>query len=340
VRARGRQHGGKGRRRASQLQERGLGDPSRRLRAGRLPAERPGKAGGPDAQEVVRLPEAERPERCRLGRIDGMQFGDRRHVGGCYHRGTLAGAMLALLLLAAAGVQSQEWTPLFNGKDLDGWVVKIAGLPVGENYADTFRVEDGILQVRYDGYEGGFQGRFGHLFTLRTFSRYRLRVVYRFVGEQCPGGEPWAWRNSGAMLHAQSPWSMALGQGFPVSVEAQFLGGDGTNSRPTGNVCTPGTNVVMGGEIVRTHCVETSSETRHGEGWVTFEAEVFGGGEIHHMVDGKRVSSYSAPQLDERDGLAKPFLGAGPSVLDSGHIALQAESHPIDFRSVEIMLLD
>lgn len=245
--------------------------------------------------------------------------------------------MLGLIVgvLALQGGQP-DWTPLFNGKDLTGWVPKFAGLPVGENYADTFRVEDGILKVRYDRYAGGFQGKFGHLFSTRTYSRYRIRITYRFVGEQCPGGEGWAWRNNGVMLHCQSPWTMKLAQSFPVSIEAQFLGGDGTNERHTGNVCTPGTNIVLDGKLDLRHCIDSKSKTVHGDAWTTFEATVDGSGEIVHYVDGVEVLRYSGAQLDDRDADAAPLLGAGPKILDSGHIALQAESHPIDFKSVEI----
>lgn len=244
--------------------------------------------------------------------------------------------VVALLAMGCALASAPDWVPLFNGKDLTGWVPKFAGSPAGENWGETFRVEDGLLKVRYDRYPDGFQGRFGHLFTERTYSRYRLRVVYRFVGEQCPGGEGWAWRNSGAMLHSQSPWTMPTAQGFPVSVEAQFLGGDGVNERRTGNVCTPGTNVVIGGKLDLRHCIESSSKTVHGDAWTTFEATVDGAGEIVHYVDGVEVMRYSQPQLDDRDADAKRLLAGGLKLLDSGHIALQAESHPIDFKSVEI----
>ncbi|MBI3118397.1 MAG: DUF1080 domain-containing protein, partial [Candidatus Hydrogenedentes bacterium] len=126
---------------------------------------------------------------------------------------------------AAETGQTEKWVSLFNGKDLDGWTPKIKGYPLGENFGNTFRVEDGVLKVVYDAYEK-FDGKFGHLFYKEPYSNYRLRVEYRFVGEQVPGGTSWAWRNSGAMLHCQDPKSMGQDQDFPVSIEVQFLGGD------------------------------------------------------------------------------------------------------------------
>jgi len=250
---------------------------------------------------------------------------------------------LLLLPLACrasdAGPAPGVWTPLFNGRDLAGWTPKIRGHSPGDNFADTFRVEDGLLSVRYDGYGGRFEDRFGHLFYDVPFSRYRLRVEYRFVGEQLPDGPGWAWRNSGVMLHGQTPESMRLDQEFPVSIEAQLLGGDGTNPRPTANLCTPGTNVVMDEALVLRHCVDSSSESYHGDRWVSVELVVLGGEGIEHIVEGASALRYQAPQLDERDADARRLLADAGLLLTGGTISLQSESHPIDFRRVEIQVL-
>jgi len=235
---------------------------------------------------------------------------------------------------------AERWIQLFDGRDLDGWIPKITHLPMGENFARTFRVEDGLLRVAYDGY-GEFGGRFGHLFFETPFHHYRLRVEYRFHGQQAPGGPAWALRNSGVMLHCQSPESMALDQEFPVSIEAQMLGGDGTNERHTGNLCTPGTHVVLGGELVTRHCTDSTSRTYHGDQWVTLEVEVRGGELIRHWMEGEVVLEYGTPQLDEGDADAQRLLAGGaPKLLEGGWIALQSESHPIDFRKVEILPLE
>lgn len=229
------------------------------------------------------------------------------------------------------------WQQLFNGRDLTGWTPKIRGYDIGENFADTFRVEGGLLKVAYDKYDGPFNDRFGHLFYAKMFSHYELRVEYRFVGEQAPGGPGWAVRNSGVMLHGQTPESMTKDQDFPVSIEAQFLGGDGRNPRTTANLCTPGTNVVMNGRLFTPHCTNSSSKTYHGDQWVVVELEVHGGNLIRHKIDGRTVIEYSEPQLDNRDPTARRLLDAGaPTLLTSGTISLQSESHPVEFRRVEL----
>ncbi len=245
--------------------------------------------------------------------------------------------ILILHACSSKGGASEEWIPLFNGKDLEGWTIKITGYPAGENYNETFRVEDGKLVTRYERYEK-FNGEFGHIFYEKPYSHYKLRLEYRVVGEQVEGGQGWALKNSGVMFHAQSPGSMGTDQDFPVSIEAQFLGGTGEGDRPTGNLCTPGTHVVMDGELVTRHCTNSSSATYHGEEWVRFELVVRGGRIIHHLVNGDTVLTYSNPQIggDLPDGFP---LAEGTPLIE-GYIALQAESHPYEFRNIELLDLN
>lgn len=270
-----------------------------------------------------------------------MTYGQRAKV--------LRGAVLALALAAVAmapglsaqaqnAVGEEKWIQLFNGKDLDGWQVKIAGYPLGENFGNTFRVEDGVIKVSYDQYDS-FDEKFGHLFYKQPFSNYRLRVEYRFVADQAKNGPGWAFRNSGIMIHGQDPATMGKDQSFPVSIEVQLLGGRGTGERHTANLCTPGTNVVMNGQLHTKHCTDSTSKTYDGDQWVTVEVEVRGN-TIKHIIDGETVLSYSDPQLDPEDDDAKALLAAGhPKLLTGGSISLQSESHPVEFRKVELLEL-
>jgi hypothetical protein len=249
--------------------------------------------------------------------------------------------ILIIILLAVSCNSSskksgnEEWIQLFNGKNLDGWVIKIKGSPLGENYKNTFRVEDGVLKISYDQYEK-FNAEYGHIYYKTPFSSYKIRVEYRFTGEQCPGGASWAFRNNGIMFHCQSPESIELNQDFPVSIEAQLLGGDGASERPTMNLCTPGTNVVMENKLVTQHCTNSSSKTYNGDVWVTAELVVYGDSLIYHIVEGDTVLTYSKPQIG---GSNKPEGYPVPdgTLLKEGYIALQAESHPCEFRKVELL---
>lgn len=250
--------------------------------------------------------------------------------------GKLAIAIAACWCLESPA-QQNDWQPLFNGKDLHGWKPKITGHEFGEDPYKTFRVEDGVIKVNYDQYKE-FGGKFGHLFYKEPFGDYRLRLEYRFTGQQVKGGPGWALRNSGVMIHCQAPETMRKAQEFPVSIEVQFLGGDGTNPRPTGNLCTPGTHVVMKESLLTRHCTNSNAKTYHGDGWVKAEVVVKGGGVIEHYIEGQKVLEYEKPQYDDKDPDGKVLLmnAGGKRVIEQGYISLQAESHPVQFRGIEI----
>lgn len=222
---------------------------------------------------------------------------------------------------------SENWVELFNGENLDGWDLKITGYELNENYKSTFRVEDGLMKVRYDEYEQ-FDGQFGHIFYEEPFSYYRLKVEYRFVGEQAPNGPNWAFMNNGIMIHSQSAESMDLDQDFPNSIEFQLVGGDGETERPNGSICTPGTHVVLNGELVTDHCIESGGPTHHGDQWVTAELIAHGSSKVQHVLNDEVVMEYERPQLDSGQRIS------------GGYFALQAESHPTDIRSVKILNLE
>ncbi|MCP4712107.1 MAG: DUF1080 domain-containing protein, partial [Planctomycetes bacterium] len=145
--------------------------------------------------------------------------------------------------------------------------------------------------------------------------------------------------NSGIMVHGQSPESMTVDQEFPVSIEVQLLGGDGENERPNGNVCTPGTHIVMDGELVTRHCNNSNSKTFHGDQWITATVEVQGNSTIKHIINGEVVLEYEMPQLDRNDPDAQKLIENDQVMLHEGYISLQSESHPVEFRKIEILPL-
>lgn len=252
----------------------------------------------------------------------------------CLHVGALAVAE------EEKSDKTDEWVSIFNGKNLDGWTPKIRYHKLGDNVGDTFRVRDGNLVVAYDKpHYQEFNETFGHLFYKTKYSHYRFRMEYRFVDEQVKGGPGWAFRNSGIMLHCQDPATMAKDQEFPVSIEVQLLGGSGTGERHTANLCTPGTNVVMEEKLIKRHCINSKSKTYHGDQWVKVEVEVRGDKLVRHLVDGKEVMHYEQPQLDPTDADAKKILKDGKLRLSEGYISLQSESHPVEFRKIEVMRL-
>jgi hypothetical protein len=235
---------------------------------------------------------------------------------------------------AAEPPPAMKWIQLFNGKNLNGWEPKIRYHEFKENFGHTFRVQNGNIEVRYDQYSGKFAEQFGHLFFNKPFSHYLIGVEYRFVGEQLKDGPGWAYRNSGIMIHGQQPSTMKKDQDFPNSIEVQLLGGAGNGERSTANLCTPGTQFVKDGKVIKNHCIESNSKTFNGEQWVRVEVLVLGDSLVVHYVNGEEVLRYERPQLDPVGNASEGEL------LKGGSISLQSESHPIDFRKVELINLE
>ncbi|MGB5667033.1 MAG: DUF1080 domain-containing protein [Maribacter sp.] len=237
--------------------------------------------------------------------------------------------------------KDKGWENIFNGQDIANWTVKIHHYETGDNYGDTFRVEDGIIKVRYDNYDGDFNDRFGHLYYNTPYSYFHLSMEYRFVGKLHPGAPSYTLKNSGVMYHSQDPKTMPKEQNWPISVEMQFLGGiDKDKARPTGNMCSPGTEVVYQGKVYPGHCINSSSETYFGNQWVHAELIVLGDSLVTHMINGDTVLQYTKPQIG--GGVVEgfdPTIKKDGQLLKEGFIALQSEGQPIDFRNVKIINL-
>jgi hypothetical protein len=252
--------------------------------------------------------------------------------------------------IAQKKADKEDWQPLFNGKDLTGWDIKIAGHKVNDNYKNTFIVEDKMIRVNYKEYDK-FTTEYGHMYYNKPFSHYKIRLQYRFTGTQVPGGASWNVRNSGIMLHSQSAASLGLDQDFPISLEMQYLGGLDAGERTTGNLCTPGTIVDIDGKLAEAHCINSTSKTYNGDQWVTAEAIVLGDSIVYHMIEGDTVLVFTNPKIgggyvskthtfnDGKVGNESEWLKKDGTPLGSGYIALQAESHPIDFRNIELLNL-
>ncbi len=237
--------------------------------------------------------------------------------------------------------ETEKWVSLFNGKDLNDWTVKIKGHPAGDNYKNTFIVEDNCLKVNYDAYNDTFNSTFGHIYYNKAFSNYKLRLQYRFTGKQLSDGESWATANSGVMIHCEDPKNIGLDQNFPVSIEVQLLGGLGTGERPTANLCTPGTHVVIDNKIATDHCFQSSSKTYHGDQWVKLEIEVRNDSIIKHIINDEVVFTYTKPQIGGSVDFNEEFWKSKEGIpLKKGYISLQSESHPIEFKTIEILELE
>jgi hypothetical protein len=261
--------------------------------------------------------------------------------------------LISNLTFAQKKSETKDWISIFNGKDLSGWDIKISGQPLNDNYKNTFQIEDGMMRVKYDQYQN-FDEKYGHIYYKKPYSYYIVRFMYRFNSNQTPGGAVWNNRNSGIMVHSQSAQSLTFEQTFPISLEMQLLGGLGKGERHTGNLCSPGTQAYMQGSLRPAHCLESDSKTYDGDQWVSAEAIVLGDSVVHHIINGDTVLTYNKTQIGggfvggkqdwEVAKMDKATIEAWKkkdgTPLKSGYIALQAESHPIDFKNIEVLNLE
>ncbi|MFL2995726.1 MAG: DUF1080 domain-containing protein [Cytophagales bacterium] len=242
-------------------------------------------------------------------------------------------AFLFSILLVSP--EDNNWEYLFNGKNLDGWEIKIRNHELGDNFNNTFKVKDGSLKVSYENYEN-FDNKFGHIFyTKKKFKNYHLSLDYKFSGSHLNGAPGWSIKNSGIMLHCQNPSTMLIDQEFPISAEAQLLGGLGDGDRSTANICSPGTDIDINGKKAEYHCVNSSSKTYNNDDWVNVEVIVYSDSIIHHLVEGDTVLTYSNLRVGGGE-IPENYVSKKGQILDEGYISLQSEGHPVEFREIKI----
>lgn len=233
--------------------------------------------------------------------------------------------------------EQSEWKVIFNGKDLTGWTPKIHHHESGDNYANTFRVVDGLLEVNYDQYDA-FEERYGHLFYEKPYSSFQLSWEYRFTDQWLKDAASYTYRNSGIMFHSQAPETILKEQDWPISVEFQLYAEEKEGvPRPTGNMCSPGTDVVFDGKIDPRHCINSSAPTFKWDQWVKADLIVFGDSLVIHMINGDTVLQYTNPQIG--GGVANrfdPAIKVDGTPLKSGYIALQSEGQGIVFKNIKI----
>lgn len=240
------------------------------------------------------------------------------------------------------------WRPLFDGKTLNGWTTKLVGYPAGQDRLQTFRVKDGVLYISYDQYEGDLKGRVAHLFTRESFRAYRLSLDYRFVGDEFPNSprpvNPPV--NNGVLFHAESAEQMELNQPYPISVEAQLVGPDPQGTpRTTGNFCERAMKMFRQDKLMP-HCILSDAVPSPLGAWIHFDLEVTADGRVTEFINGKPVVHVDRIELnpdrtDTRLPVHSSIAAAGGKLLvTGGHIALQSEGHPTEFRNIRILSLE
>ena len=248
--------------------------------------------------------------------------------------------MLLVLSLAAASFSAcsahaaeptvGKWIDIFNGKDLDGWTPKITGHALDENYADTFQVRDGLLTVSYDKYEK-FDNKFGHLFYQHAFSLPHP-PQYRFTASR-PSAAPAGFRNSGIRVHCQDPATMTKDQNFLFRSRSNSSAATAVTNAPPAP-CTPGTRRQEWQARYQFHCINSTSDTFHGDQWVTAESKSAAAKSSDISSTARLFLNTPARSLTRAMAMPRAADNAG-TMLSKGWISLQAESHPVQFRNIK-----
>jgi len=216
------------------------------------------------------------------------------------------------LFLVAGCQQPKEKTisNLFNGKDLSGWHIDVPAMDTSDTQS-PFVVREGLLVSLGEPR--------GHLITDSVYENYRLEVEYRFAGE--PG-------NCGVLVHVSKP--RALYGMFPQSVEVQMMHENAGDFWCIGeDITVPDMEARRGpqaewgiteGKARRIINVTDGSEHPVGE-WNTMIIDC-AGSEIKVWVNGDLVNHGTN------------------CTASKGQLALQAEGSEVEFRKLEMTLLD
>jgi Domain of Unknown Function (DUF1080) len=92
------------------------------------------------------------------------------------------GRFLFLTLPTCTGLLAHgapSWKPLFNGKDFSGFYSWVDGRGKNNDSAHVFSIQDSTINV-YKGAVAGSLQPFAYLSTLKEYSRYRLRLQFKW----------------------------------------------------------------------------------------------------------------------------------------------------------------
>ncbi|MGC8643914.1 MAG: 3-keto-disaccharide hydrolase [Isosphaeraceae bacterium] len=120
--------------------------------------------------------------------------------------------LLAVLVLGVPGTRAAEaeetWTPLFNGKDFDGFAFHLGN--AGADNAGTFTVSDGMIICT---------GKpAGYMYTKKRYSRYTLEYDWTFVRPAGLKDDRKFRSNSGCLVHIGEENALGV---WPRSIEVQ-----------------------------------------------------------------------------------------------------------------------
>jgi Domain of Unknown Function (DUF1080) len=250
-------------------------------------------------------------------------------------------AIAAICLAGIAGAPrvsaDDGWTPLFNGKNFDGWYSYVESSGKNSDPTHVFKVEDGAVHILDVAPGTKFEN--GYLSTTQEYSNVRIHAEYKWGTKRATEGK----RNSGLLYLAVGPDAI-----YPMSLECQIEETDVgdmwivNGAQVTGFLVSPtfpmfdddrnvGTTIRANvGDSLR---ILKSGDFEDRNGWNTVEI-ILDGDTSTHLVNG-RVVNY-AKDIRRPD----PKNPAHMIPLTSGHILLEAEGSEVWFRNVKVKPLE
>jgi hypothetical protein len=189
---------------------------------------------------------------------------------------TLFAALAAPSCLLAQEGAEEGWTPLFNGKDLDGWKFHLGR--EGADNDGTFTVKDGVLIC---------SGRpAGYMLTEKSYSNYTLQFELAFKRPEGLEDDAKFGGNSGCLVHVCEKNALGV---WPRSIEVQGM------NRQLGLILPIPRNV----KCTRTFDAEASAEARKPLGEFNLVEVKVDGGDMDIKLNGTLVSTVRDCELTE-----------------------------------------
>lgn len=240
---------------------------------------------------------------------------------------------------------AERWTPLFNGRDLDGWYTFLQKHGKDQDPDRVITIEDGAIHL-YKHAPDGSSVVMGYISTDKEYGDYHLRLQYRW-GEKKFEPRYKMKRDAGLYYHLIGPdqvWPRALqfqieqtNVGDMIALYGMQL--DTTIDPKTRSEAMPtflegeqgGVSYVLGGKGIA-YLRHLAGEHER-DGWNT--AEIIARGDtVTHILNGRVMSKGTGVRL------VSPDRPGAPRPVTRGRIALEIEAAELYFRNVELRPLD
>jgi hypothetical protein len=259
--------------------------------------------------------------------------------------GIIVGGLVGQAPQPASATPAARWTPIFNGRDLDGWYTFLQKYGKNQDPDRVVTIEDGAIHLYKDAPDGS-SVVMGYICTEKDYGNYHLRLKYRWGGKKFEPRYKLK-RDAGLYYHLIGP-DQIWPRGLQFQIEQTNVGDlialhgvqlDTTIDPRTRSEKMPtflegeqgGESYVLGGKGIA-YLKHLAGEHER-DGWNT--AEIIARGDaVTHILNGRVMSKGAGVRLVD------PGNSGAPRSVSRGRIALEIEAAELYFRDVELRLLE